>query len=101
MKQLRREVDDCHSLISNITSKLDQQDDYIADGTYHYRCSTTPILYHLLSVLLFVVEMASPTYGDLIDLYTIATESDSVAETLANSFTCKYPHIPISRPSRR
>lgn len=47
-----------------------------------------------------------PSYGDLIDILEaaeIASETDRdklLADILTEKFTARYPHIPISRPSR-
>lgn len=54
-----------------------------------------------------MVECKDPTYGELINFLNaaeVASERDSngqsVAEILTEIFSSKYPHLPISRPSR-
>ena len=46
----------------------------------------------------------NPTYGDLIDFLNaaeVANATNNNGQSVAEiSFSCKYPHIPISRPSR-
>ena len=59
----------------------------------------------ILHTLLLIVLIATPTFGDLIDLLEEAEDSSavngkSVSEVLYSLFQMRYPHVTVGRPQR-